>query len=104
MKTLLAVIIIILSFNSYAAEDVHNKTLEFVYQLDSEPGSFHFSIGEVNACGSTYYKVKSANDAIADRKFAITLLAFETNASFSFHDTGTCEGNNAIVKWVRIYK
>lgn len=104
MKTLILAILLMVSFNSFAAEDVHNKTLEFVYQLDSEPGSFHFSIGEINACGSTYYKVKSANEEIANRKFAITLLAFETNASFSFHDTGTCEGDNAIVKWVRIYK
>ncbi|NQZ23962.1 MAG: hypothetical protein HRT53_18190 [Colwellia sp.] len=104
MKIILSVLFILISANSFAATDVHNTKLEFVYQVDSLSTSFEFSTGDIHGCGSTVYKVESRNDVVADRMFAITLLAFEMDASFSFHDTEVCEGNRSLVKWVRIVK
>lgn len=104
MKKFLSALLIALSANTYAAVDVHNTNLQFVNQFDNESTSFVFSTGSINGCGSVYYKVKSSNDDIANRKFAITMKAFEMDSSFSFHDTEVCEGDQSIVKWVRIVK
>ena len=99
-----ALLLLLVSITSFAAKDVYISKIEFVYQLDSSPTEFEFSVSTPNLCGSNYYKVKSPNEAIANRKFAIALLAFETNSNFAFHDTEECEYNRSVVKWVRITK
>ncbi|MEW6992603.1 hypothetical protein AADZ91_18220 [Colwelliaceae bacterium 6441] len=104
MKKIFGSLLLLTSISCFAATDVHNTKLEFVYQLDSQSTSFEFSTGTMHSCGSTYYRVNSPNDEVANRKFATALLAFEMDAFFTFHDTEVCDGNRSIVKWVRIVK
>jgi hypothetical protein len=96
MKFIISALLILVSSTSFAAKDVHTSQIEYIYQLDSSPTEFEFSISTANLCGSNLYRVKSPNEAVANRKFAIALLAF--------HDTEECKYNRSVVKWVRITK
>jgi len=98
--------IIILSFTvtSFAAEDVHGLTVDYVYQFDhSNSTVFDINIpSRPHSCGSTLYRSYSGSDAIASRKFSLVLTAFTSGKKISFHDTGVCEGSRVKVSWIRI--
>ncbi len=91
------------AFAAFTAED---KPVLTVYQTDSLPNpttDFAFRTGESNGCGGIWYRVKSSNEALASRKFAIVLTAHTTNKTIDFHDRGQCEGSRATVGWVRFH-
>lgn len=91
-----------LTFSAFAAEDVSGRTVNYVYQPDLAPTEFEFDANRTHSCGSTLYRVKSNDEATADRKFSLILAAFASGKKISFHDTGTCSGSRSIVSWIRI--
>ncbi|TRY33407.1 hypothetical protein FM019_05380 [Aliiglaciecola sp. M165] len=91
-----------LQFELSAAEDVLNKQVSNVYQLDSDATTFEMRIEGPNSCGGVYWRVKSPNEAVANRKFSLVLTALTTKSPLSFHDIGVCEGDRSIVSWIRL--
>ncbi|MDP2572466.1 hypothetical protein Q8W40_09765 [Vibrio penaeicida] len=87
---------------SFAAKDIHKSNVNYVYQLDSDATVFEFNSSVRNGCGSNLYRVKSPNEAVANRKFSLVLTAFTTNGNLAFHDREVCEGNRSVVAWVRL--
>ncbi|MCF6440294.1 hypothetical protein L1077_12680 [Pseudoalteromonas luteoviolacea] len=78
--------------------------VSYVYQLDTLPTEFDFSIAESNECGSSIYRVKSSDVNITNRKFAIVMQAFEHGDILEFTDTDECDHNRAIVSNVKVVK
>jgi len=89
---------------TYAAKDITASGVNYIYQLDSDPTTFEFSASVAHSCGSNLYRVKSPNEAVANRKFSLVLTAFTTNGKLTFHDTEQCEGSRSVVAWVRLIK
>ena len=84
------------------ARQVNASMINYVYQLDSDATVFEFNSNVTNACGSSSYRVKSPNEAVANRKFTLVLTAFTTKKNLVFHDTEVCESGRSVVGWVRI--
>jgi len=102
MKKTLGIITLIMSCYAFGGIDVGDTTVNYVYQLDSEATTFEFYSSKPNNCGSHLYRVKSPNEAVANRKFSLVLTAFTANKKLGFHDTQICEGYRSIVSWVRL--
>lgn len=82
----------------------NSQTVGFVYQL-SDPESFDFEVpGLTSDCGSNFYRVRTADLAVLNRKFTLILSAFlsDRKISFSYEDVGSCESNRKLIGWVRI--
>lgn len=97
-------ILLALAISANAQTQLDGKTVVNVYQTDntSDANDFDFSIGEAHGCGGgTWYRVRSATESRANRKFSILLSAKTTGETVAFYDTGVCEGTRAIVGWVR---
>lgn len=103
-KIMITLIIASLSNAAFAAKDIHKSTVNYVYQLNSDATVFEFSSSVIHNCGSNLYRVKSPNEAVANRKFALVLTAFTTNGNLAFHNTEICEGSRSVVAWVRLIK
>lgn len=101
-RILLFTFFVFIQFELSAAEDVLNKQVSNVYQLDSDATVFEIRTDEPNSCGGVYWRVKSPNEAVANRKFSLVLTAFTTKSAISFHDTGVCESNRSVVSWIRL--
>ncbi|WP_462173285.1 C-type lectin-like domain-containing protein [Pseudoalteromonas xiamenensis] len=78
--------------------------VNYVYQLDTLPTEFDFSIPESNECGSSIYRVRSSDVDITNRKFAIVMQAFEYGDFLEFTDIDECDHNRAIVSDVKVIK
>ncbi len=104
MKSVLCLILLVISGQVFAGKDVSSSTVNYVYQLDSDATVFEFNSSVRHACGSTLYSVKSPNVAVANRKFSLVLTAFTADKKLAFHDTQKCEGNRSVVAWVRLIK
>ena len=94
--------LLFIASHAYSAKDVNNSTINYVYQQDTGPTDFEFQANVAHGCGSSLYRVKSDDEAVASRKFSMVLAAFTTGKNLAFHDTEVCEGNLSIVNWVRI--
>lgn len=101
-KMLLFVVLFGASFVASAAEDVHGRTVGYVYQPDLAPTEFEFEANRQHGCGSSLYRVRSNDEATASRKFSLVLAAFASGKKIAFHDTGACVSGRAVVAWVRI--
>lgn len=101
-KFVVASILVSMSGLTFAAKDVSSSKVNYIYQLDSEATVFEFNATVAHACGSSTYRVKSPNEAVAGRKFSMILTAFTTKGNIAFHDTGVCESGRSVVSWVRI--
>lgn len=88
----------------FAAKDVPTSKVNYVYQLDTEATIFEFNSSVQNSCGSYSYRVKSSNEAVANRKFSLVLTAFTTKGNLAFHDSQVCEGTRSVVAWVRLIR
>ena len=98
-----SVLLSVLAFNVLATGDVFNATIVNVYQHDSDSTVFEFRTDiEQNSCGGVYWRVKSPNDAVANRKFSMILTAYTSKTPVSFYDKGQCEGNRSTVGWIRL--
>ena len=104
IKIIITTVLMCVSCLSFAARGVDSSKVEYVYQLDSDATVFEFSSSVSNGCGSTLYKVKSPNEAVANRKFSLVLIAFTTNGYLTFYDTQICEGTRSVVGWIRLIK
>jgi len=104
MKYFLFVVVLIVSSSASAAKDVSGRTIDYVYQPDLAPTEFDFAANLTHGCGTNIYRVRSNDEATANRKFSIILAAFTSGKKIAFHDTEVCAGNRSIVSWVRITK
>lgn len=104
MRILTAFALFFISFESHAGVDVSSSKVVYVYQQDLPPSEFEFRSDRPNNCGSTLYRVKSNNETIANRKFAIVLSALMSDKDLAFRDTQICDGSRSVVSWVRIIK
>lgn len=102
MRKIIGIFCLLFSAGAFAAIDVPATDVVYVYQLDSEPTTFEFHANVVHGCGSAIYRVKSADVAVANRKFALVLAAFLAGKKVLFHDTQGCEGSRSVVSWVRL--
>ncbi len=104
MKKIIFLLFVCISIPSFAAKDIHRSKVDYVYQLDSDSTVFEFMSNVSHSCGGKLYRVKSPNEAVANRKFSMVLTAFTADKNLAFHDTQNCEGNRSVVAWVRITK
>ena len=102
MKFIVSLFILLVSLQAFSAVSVGPINVHYVYQLDSRPTVFEFSTNTVNGCGSFHYRVKSPNVPVAERKFSLVLAAFIHNKKIMFADSQVCDGDRALVEWVRI--
>jgi|GEM_PF-1238631 len=109
MKQFIGLVFLVLgfSFQCFAGKDITRSQVEHISQLNSDPTIFEFYSSVSNQCGTNSYRVKSPNETIANRKFAIVLAAFTANKNLAFHDASfnnpaLCESGRAVVEWVRI--
>ncbi|MGR5378750.1 hypothetical protein [Vibrio harveyi] len=104
MNKYIILFLLIFTASATAGKDVLESKIDYIYQLDSDSTVFEFKSTIKNQCGSNLYRVKSPNEAVANRKFSLVLAAFTTDKNLAFHDTESCEGLRSIVAWVRITK
>jgi len=102
MKKLFMLTALAFASPSFAAKDIMQSEIVYVYQPDLAPTEFEFQSNIANSCGSHLYRVKSNDEATAQRKFSIVLTAFSTGKNLAFNDTETCQGSRSIVSWVRV--
>jgi len=85
---------------------VNGKVVDDLYQLDRRnqaPDEFDFSIGTNHSCsGGLFYRVRAGSVDIANRQFNMALASVQTGQTIDFWNTGTCDGNRAIVSWMRL--
>jgi hypothetical protein len=104
MKSVLGIILLVISGQVLAGKDISTSTVNYVYQLDGDATVFEFNSSVHHACGSSLYRVRSSNVAVANRKFSLVLTAFTADKKLAFHDTQKCEGNRSVVAWIRLIK
>lgn len=86
------------------AMNVSPVKIGYVYQLNlSDTTGFDFQVPDrPNSCGSRLYRSYSADEHVANRKFSLVLTAFVADKRISFYERDTCEGDRALVGWIRL--
>ncbi|WP_299006843.1 hypothetical protein [uncultured Shewanella sp.] len=98
---LMLIAVMMMPLSLMAGTNIWWSQVDYVYQLD-DPLTFEFNSNVTHSCGSALYRVKSPNEDIANRKFAIVMAAFRDEKNLAFYDSKVCEGSRSVVQWVRI--
>lgn len=88
------------------SDEIDKRVLE-LYQLDlrnhdADEFDFLTDITQHHCSGGRLFRAKAGNVDIANRQYLLALTALQTSQTIDFRITGDCDGNRALVSWIRL--